>query len=76
MAGANAAAPILPTMYLATTLVIVAGVVVAHWQMRQRTLESVLQRVSAIPLAVALGLMAFLVVITQGSGSAFIYFQF
>lgn len=76
MAGANAVAPILPTMYLATTLLIVAGVVVAHWQMRQRTLESVLQRVSAIPLAVALGLMAFLVVITQGSGSAFIYFQF
>ncbi len=76
MAGANVAAPILPTMYLVTTLLIVAGVVVAHWQMRQRTLELVLQRVSAIPLAVTLGLMMFLVVITQGSGSAFIYFQF
>ncbi|MEO8999307.1 MAG: MBOAT family O-acyltransferase [Rhodanobacter sp.] len=76
MAGANVAVPIMPTMYLVTTVLIVAGVVAAHWQMRQRTIEWVLQRVSAIPLAVALGLMMFLVVITQGSGSAFIYFQF
>ncbi len=77
MAGANAAAePILPTMLVASTLLIVAGIVTAHWVMRRRTLELMLQTVPAVPLAAVLGVMAFLVVIAQGNGSAFIYFQF
>lgn len=77
MAGVNVVAgPILPTMYLVTTAVIVAGIVLSHWIMRRRTLESVLQEVPALPLSLALGVMAFTVVIAQGNGNAFIYFQF
>jgi alginate O-acetyltransferase complex protein AlgI len=77
MFGANASAePILPTMLITMTLLIVAAIVAAHWWMRRRTLESMLQGVPAIPLSMALGVMAFLIVIAQGTGSAFIYFQF
>jgi alginate O-acetyltransferase complex protein AlgI len=77
MAGGNAAAaPILPTVDLVTTTLIVTGLVTAHWLMRTRTLESMLQRTPAIPLSAALGVMAFAIVIAQGAGNAFIYFQF
>ncbi|MBU6247166.1 MAG: MBOAT family protein [Xanthomonadaceae bacterium] len=77
MAGAHgSAAPILSTMLIATTLLIVTGIVAAHGWMRRRTLESALLQVPAVPLAMGMGLMAFLVIIAQGEGSAFIYFQF
>ena len=77
MVGGNAAAvPILPTMYLVTTALIVGGLVLAHWLMRERTLESMLQRAPALPVSAALGAMLFTIVIAQGAGNAFIYFQF
>ena len=77
MVGAHVdAAPILSSMLVATTLLIVAGIVAAHWWMRRRTLESALLQVPAVPLAMGMGLMAFLVIIAQGEGSVFIYFQF
>ncbi|MFC5437803.1 MBOAT family O-acyltransferase [Rhodanobacter umsongensis] len=77
MAGANAAAgPILPTMHLVMTALIVGGLVTAHWLMRERTLESMLQRAPALSLSAALGVMLFTIVIAQGAGNAFIYFQF
>lgn len=77
MVGAHAdAEPILSTMLITTTLLIVSGIVAAHWWMRRRTLESALLQVPAAALAVGMGLMMFLVIIAQGNGSAFIYFQF
>jgi alginate O-acetyltransferase complex protein AlgI len=77
MFGANAAAaPILPAIELITTTLIVAGIVLAHWLMRERTLEAALARVPAPVLAIAWAALAFAVVIEQGSGNAFIYFQF
>jgi alginate O-acetyltransferase complex protein AlgI len=77
MFGAHAAAqPILSTMLITATLLILTGIVAAHWWMRMRTLESVLLRMPAIPMSMGMGLMAFLIVIAQGNGSAFIYFQF
>jgi alginate O-acetyltransferase complex protein AlgI len=44
--------------------------------MRERTLESMLQRAPALPVSAALGAMLFTIVIAQGAGNAFIYFQF
>jgi hypothetical protein len=44
--------------------------------MRERTLESVVTRTPAVALSVVWALMAFAIVIAQGEGSAFIYFQF
>ncbi len=77
MAGRNAhAAPILPTVHLVMVTLIVAGIVCAHWLMRHRTLESAVARVPATVLSVTWALMAFAIVIAQGAGNAFIYFQF
>ena len=74
--GNGGAEPILTTSNLAMTGVIVGGLVAAHWLMRERTLESMLERAPSVSLSAALGVMAFTIVIAQGAGSAFIYFQF
>ncbi len=74
--GNGGAEPILTTASLAMTALIVGGLVTAHWLMRERTLESMLERAPAVALSAALGVMAFTIVIAQGAGSAFIYFQF
>jgi alginate O-acetyltransferase complex protein AlgI len=77
MFGGNAgAAPILGIAQLTLVATIVAGIVAAHWLLRQRTLEAMLAQRHPLPLAVGLGAMAFAVAATQGSGTAFIYFQF
>jgi alginate O-acetyltransferase complex protein AlgI len=77
MAGVNAAArPILTTPYVLAVAVVVPLIVGTHWLMRERTLESAVARVPAAVLAAALGLMAFLILASQGTGNAFIYFQF
>jgi alginate O-acetyltransferase complex protein AlgI len=77
MAGLNAEAkPILTTFYLVSVGVIVGGIVATHWWMRARTLESVVARAHPIAVASVWALLAFAIVIAQGSGNAFIYFQF
>ena len=55
---------------------IVAGLVLAHWWMRERTLESAVARTPALLLTGVWAVMAFAIVIAQGAGNAFIYFQF
>ena len=77
MVGANAdAQPLLAIGYLVPAMLIVAVLVFAHWRMRERTLESVVARTPAAVLACVWASMAFLIVIAQGDGNAFIYFQF
>jgi alginate O-acetyltransferase complex protein AlgI len=44
--------------------------------MRARTLESVVERSSPYVLTLAWAAMAFAIIIEQGAGNAFIYFQF
>ncbi|MDO7842908.1 MBOAT family O-acyltransferase [Sphingomonas immobilis] len=68
--------PLLAGIYLVTTLVIVGGIVAAHWVMRNRTLEATLAKVPPAVIVSALTLMAFAIVIEHGGGNAFIYFQF
>ena len=77
MFGLNATAkPILPTVHLVMVALIVSAIVVAHWLMRERTLESTIARAPAILLSTVWALMLFAIIIAQGTGSAFIYFQF
>ncbi|MEO7432903.1 MAG: MBOAT family O-acyltransferase [Dokdonella sp.] len=77
MFGLNAAAkPILPTVHLAMVVLIVGAIVLVHASMRDRTLESVIGRTPAPVLSVIWASMLFAIVIAQGAGSAFIYFQF
>ena len=77
MFGMNAKAePILPTVHLTIVSVIIIGIVFAHWRMRQQTLETAIVKVPAAVLSGVWALMAFAIVIAQGAGNAFIYFQF
>ena len=77
MLGLNAQAkPILPVMHLVMVALIVGAIVAAHWLMRERTLESTLARAPAPLLSACWAFMLFAIVIAQGAGNAFIYFQF
>jgi len=77
MFGQSAAGkPILDTFSLLTVVAVIGGMLVVHWLMRARTLESVIARAPPLLLAVLWALLAFAIIIAQGNGSAFIYFQF
>lgn len=77
MLGLNsAAAPILTTAQIVMPGVIVSGILICHAVMRDLTLESTIVRVPSWAIAMSLGIMLFALIITQGTGSAFIYFQF
>ena len=70
------ARPLLSTFSLVTVGAIVGGLVLTHWLMRARTLESVVARAPAVAVCAIWTLMLFAIIITQGTGNAFIYFQF
>lgn len=61
-------------------VVLVAGITImmlaTHWFMRNRVLHEVVDAVPRWLIGVVWGLMAWLIVITQGASNAFIYFQF
>lgn len=77
MFGGNANADaILPIVHLTAVALIIGALVATHWRMRATTLETVLSKTPAALVAVVWGLLAFAIVIEQGTGNAFIYFQF
>jgi len=77
MAGlAEGAAPVLPTMFVVKVVVIVTAIVATQWFMRNRSLEEVVVRAPWWLTGLVTAAMLFAVTITQGSGQAFIYFQF
>ena len=77
MAGTNVdAKPILESFYLISVAVIVGGILLAHGFMRARTLEGVVARAHPAAISAVWALLAFAIVAAQGSGAAFIYFQF
>jgi alginate O-acetyltransferase complex protein AlgI len=55
---------------------ITIGMLVAHWTMRDRRIEDVVARAPWGLTVLTWAGMLFLIIITQGSGDAFIYFQF
>ncbi|PCJ50274.1 MAG: membrane-bound O-acyltransferase family protein [Gammaproteobacteria bacterium] len=71
----DAATP-LPTLYIIEVVVVIGLLVTAHSLMRSTTLEKVYEKMPRWLITVSLAVMAFAVIITQGSGDAFIYFQF
>lgn len=52
------------------------GMLLVHGLMRERRLEDVAGRAGAVITGIVVALMAFAIVLTQGSNNAFIYFQF
>jgi alginate O-acetyltransferase complex protein AlgI len=73
---AAGAAPVLPTIYMIKVAAIVTGILVVQWRMRDVSLEVVVSRTPWWVTALAVAAMLFAVIITQGTGEAFIYFQF
>ena len=76
MLGATGGEPVLPTVHVVEVIVVMALMLVVHWTMRNRSVEDVVSRSPAWLLAMVWAGMLFAIVITQGSGDAFIYFQF
>lgn len=74
-APANAGTP-LPTLYLIEVCVIMSLLLLAHWKMRNTTLEEAVSALPAWIITGALAFMTFAIIVTQGTGNAFIYFQF
>ncbi|HEX9706158.1 MAG TPA: MBOAT family O-acyltransferase [Steroidobacteraceae bacterium] len=73
---AGEAKAVLPTIYIIKASVIVAGIVTVHWLMRKRELEDVVTRAPWWLTGFICAAMLIAVIIAQGSGEAFIYFQF
>lgn len=77
MAGLHAnSVAVLPTAKILETVICIAGLLAAHWYIRDRTLEDIVTQTSPLVIAAAWVCMAFAIIITQGTGDAFIYFQF
>ncbi len=72
----DGAAALLPTVRILETCIAIGVILAAQWYMRERSLEDVVSRAPAVLVAGVWATMAFLVIITQGAGDAFIYFQF
>ena len=77
MFGMNSLAkPLLPMSVLIMVGLIIGGLFATHWQMRNTTLEATIEKTPPMLIAIIWGLMAFTIIIAQGAGNAFIYFQF
>ncbi len=70
------AAAVLPSVRALEVTVGIAGLLAAHWAMRERSLEELVSRTPWPAIATAWAGMLITVVLTQGSGDSFIYFQF
>ncbi|MGJ8662747.1 MAG: MBOAT family O-acyltransferase [Marinicella sp.] len=68
--------PVLATIHIILACIVTLGMLFTHWRMRNTSLEAVVAKTSWPVLGTLWGLMLFLIIITQGSGDAFIYFQF
>jgi len=67
---------VLPTMFMIKVGVIVTGIVTIQWLMRNRTLEDVVASAPWWLTGLVVAAMLFAVIVSQGAGEAFIYFQF
>ncbi len=57
-------------------MLVIGGMVLTHWGMRSTTKEALIAKTPTWAIAAVWTFMLFMLLITQGSDSAFIYFQF
>jgi alginate O-acetyltransferase complex protein AlgI len=76
MLGAIPAQPILPTLGIVKVVAVTAGIVGSHVWLRNRRIETLVETVPAPVLVLAWAVMLIAIVLMQGGGDAFIYFQF
>jgi alginate O-acetyltransferase complex protein AlgI len=61
---------------MVAAMIIVAGILVAHWRMRATTIEQLIESTPTWIVTAVWTAMLFFVIIEQGHGNAFIYFAF
>src|SRR3954468_724569 len=67
---------ILSTREILQVTIVTVGLLIAHWSMRETSIEAVVARLPRWAVGAVWFLMAGAIVLTQGSSNAFIYFQF
>ncbi|HET7534937.1 MAG TPA: MBOAT family O-acyltransferase [Candidatus Didemnitutus sp.] len=67
---------VLPTRDILIVCLVTLGLLVAHWRLRDTSIEAVVARQPAWLVGTVWTVMLCAVMLTQGSGNAFIYFQF
>ena len=56
--------------------IIISILFICHWIMRNTSMKAVSLKINSILLGIIWAIMLFLIIISQGSGEQFIYFQF
>jgi alginate O-acetyltransferase complex protein AlgI len=67
---------ILSTREILQVMLVTLGLLIAHWSMRDSSLEAVVAKLPRWTVTGAWFFMAGAIVLTQGNSNAFIYFQF
>ncbi len=67
---------VLPTIHILFVIIVIPVMLVTHWWMRDRSLEKVVRGTPWWLAATIWAGMMFAIIVTQGAGDAFIYFQF
>ncbi|KAA3625771.1 MAG: MBOAT family protein, partial [Flavobacterium sp.] len=57
-------------------MLVITGLFICHWVMRNTSMKEVAQKTNPWLFGVFWAILFFLIVISQGSGEQFIYFQF
>lgn len=76
MFGFGAGEKVLYLNEITPVALVIGGMVLTHWLMRSTTKEAIIEKAPAWLIGAVWVFMMFMLVITQGSDSAFIYFQF
>ncbi|MBN83416.1 MAG: membrane-bound O-acyltransferase family protein [Planctomycetaceae bacterium] len=67
---------VVSTFHIVMTIVIVSGMLVCHWLMRDREIEEITNRTPSWLVTIFWATILFVTIMVGGSSSAFIYFQF
>jgi alginate O-acetyltransferase complex protein AlgI len=73
---ADSGAQVLPTLDIIKVVVVISALLFVHWRFRTAPIEKAARNVPGWGHGLAWAAMLVLLVITQGGGNAFIYFQF
>ena len=72
----NDGAMILQEFDIIKVIIVIALLFICHWLMRNTSMKNIAEKTSPILLGIGWAIMIFLIIIAQGSGDQFIYFQF
>lgn len=67
---------VLQSFDIIKVLIVITLLFICHWFMRNTNMKAVSEKTNPVILGVIWAILAFLIIIAQGSGEQFIYFQF